>query len=33
MSLAAAVASANDRLRDDAVENRVWLEFTVDPNG
>ena len=32
-SLAAAVASANDRLRDDAVENRVWMEFTVDPNG
>ncbi len=32
-SLAAAVASANDRLRDDAVDNRVWMEFTVDPNG
>jgi hypothetical protein len=32
-SLAAAVASANDRLRDGAVENRVWMEFTVDPNG
>ena len=22
-----------DALRDDAVENRVWMEFTVDPNG
>jgi hypothetical protein len=32
-SLAAAVASANGRLRDGAVENRVWMEFTVDPNG
>jgi len=32
-SLAAAVASANHRLRDDAVENRVWMEFTVEPNG
>jgi hypothetical protein len=31
-SLAAAVASANNRLRDGAVENRVWMEFTVDPN-
>jgi Barstar (barnase inhibitor) len=33
VSLVAAVASANDRLRQSAAENRVWMEFTVDPNG
>ena len=32
MSLAKAVASANDRLRDNAAGNRVWMEFTADPN-
>ena len=32
MSLAAATARANDRLREAAKENRVWLEFAVDPN-
>ena len=32
VSLAAAIAAANDRLRNDAVENRVWMEFTADPN-
>jgi len=32
MSLTAAIARANDRLRHSGVENRVWMEFTVDPN-
>ena len=32
MSLAAAIARANDHLRHSAAENRVWMEFTVDPN-
>jgi hypothetical protein len=32
MSLADAVASANDRLRDNSAGNRVWIEFTADPN-
>ena len=31
ISLAAAVASANGRLRDDNAANRVWIEFTADP--
>jgi hypothetical protein len=31
VSLAGAVASANDRLRDDHAANRVWIEFTADP--
>jgi hypothetical protein len=33
VSLAAAVASANDHLRQTDADNRVWMEFTVDPNG
>lgn len=31
MSLAASIARVNDRLRNDTIENRVWMEFTVDP--
>jgi hypothetical protein len=31
VSLAGAVASANDRLRDDHAANRVWIDFTADP--
>ena len=33
VALAAAVANANDRLRKAVVENRVWMEFTIDPDG
>jgi Barstar (barnase inhibitor) len=33
VSLAAAVASANDHLRQTDADNRVWMEFAVDPNG
>ena len=32
MSLAGAVAVENDRLRDNDAGNRVWMEFTADPN-
>jgi hypothetical protein len=31
ISLTAAVASANDRLRNHRAANRVWIEFTADP--